>query len=120
MDRTVQRLSKDFRFRQLPLDAAYLDFCCKEYDDGDWESVRVPHDWAANGLFAADNDASYMSIVQDGIVKPIVHTGRTGALPTIGCGIYRKWLDIAADAAEKDIFLEFAARYADKRGTFWQ
>ena len=64
MDRTVQRLSKDFRFRQLPLDAAYLDFCGKEYDDGDWESVRVPHDWAANGLFAADNDASCMSIVQ--------------------------------------------------------
>ena len=107
MDRTVQRLSKDFRFRQFPLNAAYLDFCGKEYDDGDWESVRVPHDWAANGLFAADNDASCMSIVQDGIVKPIVHTGRTGALPTIGCGIYRKWLDIAADAAGKEIFLEF-------------
>lgn len=107
MERTIHRLHAGFRFRKFPADVSFSQLCTKEYNDSDWECVRVPHDWAADGVFSADNDASYMSIVQDGLVKPIVHTGRTGGLPIVGCGVYRKWLDICGDAAEKRIFLEF-------------
>ena len=107
MERSVLRLCNGFRFKKLPVDAAFRDYCALDYDDSSWAQVRVPHDWAADGVFSAENDPSYQSIVQDGVITPIVHTGRTGGLPIVGCGIYRKWLDIDKDAAGKDIYLEF-------------
>lgn len=107
MDRRIQRLWEGFQFRLLPLETPYEAFCAPEYDDSSWEMVRVPHDWAANGGFSEHNDPSYQTIVQDGIVKPIVHTGRTGGLPIIGCGVYRKWLQIGKEATGKRLCLEF-------------
>ena len=59
------------------------------YDDSDWQSVRVPHDWAIYGPFDKNNDIHRMAIVQDGQTSAIEHYGRTGGLPFTGAGWYR-------------------------------
>lgn len=105
-ERTVQRLHEGFRFLKVDVD------CKKDYstlilDDSAWEQVTVPHDWAIGHDFCEDNDASYHTIVADGIKRPIRHTGRTGALPTVGCGWYRLPLYIPPEAEGKRLELVF-------------
>ena len=58
------------------------------FDDSGWESVRLPHDWAISGPFAAENDLQVTRIMQDGEMEETRHYGRTGALPHIGTGVY--------------------------------
>ncbi len=107
MQRLTTRLDYDWKFKLFP------DFNCDnniytpEFDDRDWDTVRVPHDWAISGEFKRENDMSYLEVWADGIKKPIDHTGRTGALPIVGKGIYRKWVDISADSKGNSISLEF-------------
>ena len=54
-----------------------------------------------------ENDKSFEAIDPDGILDPIEHTGRTGGLPIVGLGVYRKWLDIPEESRGQRIFLEF-------------
>lgn len=54
------------------------------YDDSDWESVDLPHDWAISGPFG-----------------PLESNGGTGKLPWQGEGWYRKSFDLPAEAAGK-------------------
>lgn len=107
MERYTERLCRDFRFRFFAGGTAPDEVYQPDFDDRGWESVRVPHDWAAGGTFERENDLSYMSIMQDGILKPIEHTGRTGALPTVGLGVYRKWIRTEQADAGKKVSLEF-------------
>lgn len=107
MERCIEKLSHDFRFCLYPNGTAPSEVFSPDYNDSTWESVRVPHDWAANGTFEEHNDHSWRSIEQDGIVKKISHSGRTGGLPIVGCGVYRKWVSIAKEDAGKSVFLEF-------------
>ena len=62
-----------------------------------WEKVSVPHDWAIRGPFDAENDRQVTAIVQDGEKRESVKTGRTGALPWIGKGEYRRTVTLPAD-----------------------
>ncbi len=89
MERMTERLDYGWKFRLYPDGSAPQNVFTAQYDDTDWENVRVPHDWAASGAFEKENDKSFLEIWADGIVKPIDHTGRTGALPIVGCGVYR-------------------------------
>ena len=59
------------------------------FNDGNWQSVTVPHDWAIYGPFDKSNDIHRMAIVQDGHTTAIEHYGRTGGLPFTGAGWYR-------------------------------
>ncbi|KAH7389259.1 glycoside hydrolase superfamily [Cadophora sp. MPI-SDFR-AT-0126] len=59
------------------------------FDDGGWESVDLPHDWAIKGPFNAP-----------GI------SGGMGRLPSNGVGWYRRKLAIASDDQGKSIFLD--------------
>lgn len=59
------------------------------FDDTDWESVTVPHDWAIYGPFDRNNDLQNVTIVQNLEKKASLKTGRTGGLPYIGIGWYR-------------------------------
>lgn len=107
MERSKTRLHRGWRF------ARFADGICPEgayspdFDDSAWEEVRVPHDWAITGTFERENDISYQEVIQDGIRTPIAHTGRTGALPMVGRGIYRKWISIPEEDKGKSITLEF-------------
>lgn len=59
------------------------------YNDNNWQTVSVPHDWAINGPFDREIDKQVVAIEQNGEKEATEHTGRTGALPYIGTGWYR-------------------------------
>ena len=59
-----------------------------------WEDVTIPHDWAIYGPFSRDNDLQTVAIVQNGEETATVKTGRTGGLPYVGTGWYRRSLDV--------------------------
>ena len=62
-----------------------------------WEAVSVPHDWAIYGPFDKANDLQTVAVVQNGEDAATEKTGRTGGLPYMGKGAYRRTLDIKAD-----------------------
>lgn len=59
-----------------------------------WENVRVPHDWAIYGPFDRANDLQEVMVEQNGETEKSWKTGRTGGLPFIGKGVYRRNLEI--------------------------
>ncbi|UKT65839.1 beta-galactosidase GalB [Pedobacter mucosus] len=65
-----------------------------DFDDSKWQKVSVPHDWAISGPFDKEIDKQVTTIVQNGETKPTEKTGRTGALPYIGDGWYRKIIQL--------------------------
>ena len=60
-----------------------------------WEKVTVPHDWAIYGPFDRGNDLQKVAVVQNGEKTATEKTGRTGGLPYMGKGAYRRSLEIA-------------------------
>ncbi|HWV75506.1 MAG TPA: glycoside hydrolase family 2 TIM barrel-domain containing protein [Pseudosphingobacterium sp.] len=62
------------------------------FNDGSWQEVRVPHDWAITGPFNKEVDKQTVAITQNGETLPTEKTGRTGALPYVGVGWYRTQL----------------------------
>ena len=90
-------------------------FINKEVENGekpdittdDWETVTVPHDWAISGKFDKSIDAQKVMVVEDGERVPKLRTGRTGGLPWIGIGWYRKALDIPKSYKNKRIQVQF-------------
>lgn len=73
--------------------------------DYEWQSVSVPHDWAIAGPFNLNEDMQYTKVIEDGETEARLRTGRTGALPATGIGIYRT--TIVAPDASKRTSLEF-------------
>lgn len=69
-----------------------------------WKSVSVPHDWAITGPFDKEVDKQKGIIKQNGEKIPTEKTGRTGALPHIGVGWYRKSFSIT-DLGSKKVLL---------------
>jgi beta-galactosidase len=83
--RTVINLEKNWKFSKGNFPAAInIDF-----NDTDWETVTVPHDWAIYGPFDKEVDKQVIAIVQNNEKVATEKTGRTGALPFIGVGWYR-------------------------------
>lgn len=62
-----------------------------DFDDSDWETVDVPHDWAIKGPFDPENDKEIdiINTITDE-VEHFVWPGRTAGLPHVGKGFYRK------------------------------
>lgn len=67
-------------------------FVQKEFDDGAWQSVNIPHDWAIKGPFYTEAEA--------------IIGGGMGRLPVQGVAWYRKQIAIPASDKGKCIFLE--------------
>ncbi len=61
-----------------------------DYNDRKWQHVSVPHDWAIYGPFARENDLQSVAVTQNFEKKASVKTGRTGGLPYVGVGWYRR------------------------------
>lgn len=70
-----------------PLRAAMPDFNAKA-----WETISIPHDWAIKGPFEVNNDIQEVQIKENNEKQSSVKSGRTGGLPFIGTGWYRKAL----------------------------
>ncbi|MCM1319480.1 MAG: DUF4982 domain-containing protein [Muribaculaceae bacterium] len=75
-------------------------------DVTEWQQVRVPHDWAIYGPFDRDNDLQIVAVEQNGETEKTVKTGRTGGLPFIGKGVYKRNLEIP-DTTGKTFTLVF-------------
>ncbi len=78
-----------------------------DLDTQHWDTVNVPHDWAISGTFDKSIDARETMVIEDGEHIPKLRTGRTGGLPHIGIGWYRKSIDIPASYKNKRIHIEF-------------
>lgn len=64
------------------------------HDKQQWQSVSVPHDWAIAGPFDKKWDLQKVAIVQNGETEATEKSGRSGALPWIGKGHYRRTINI--------------------------
>ncbi len=62
------------------------------FNDGNWENVNLPHDWAAKGPFLTGLDSEV--------------GGGMGRLPVNGVAWYRKKMDIPATDKGKSVFLD--------------
>ncbi len=66
----------------------------------DWQSVRVPHDWAIHEPFSRDNDLQVVAVEQNGETEKSEKTGRTGGLPYMGRGIYTTTFEVPDTAGQ--------------------
>lgn len=101
--RTERLLEKGWKFTRE--DAR--EFSTPDFNDTEWQSVRVPHDWAIYGPFSVENDKQNVAITQDGQQEAMEHAGRTGGLPFVGTGWYRLQFDVPEYAEGKSCRLVF-------------
>jgi len=85
-----------------PTNAQLVDF-----DDSEWETVEVPHDWAIYGPFDKEIDKQVVAIEQNGETVATEKTGRTGSLPYIGEAWYRNNFIIPDDFRNREVLLVF-------------
>jgi len=78
-------LEKNWKFAK----GDYPEAIQPSFDDKQWETVIVPHDWAISGPFNGNNDIQKVKIEQNGEQEATMKAGRTGGLPFIGTGWYR-------------------------------
>lgn len=84
--RIVTPLSDGWKFSKGKNDQAFQ----VDFNDNHWQTVSVPHDWAIYGPFDKEIDKQVVAITQNNEKVATEKTGRTGALPYIGEGWYRK------------------------------
>ncbi len=63
-------------------------------DNATWQEVSVPHDWAISGPFDKKWDLQVVAIEQNGEKEKTEKSGRSGALPWIGKGYYKRTIHI--------------------------
>ena len=63
-------------------------------DGQNWQTVRIPHDWAISGPFDKKWDLQQVAIKENGETKATEKSGRSGALPWIGDGEYKTSLTV--------------------------
>ncbi|MFI1744280.1 DUF4982 domain-containing protein [Thalassobellus sediminis] len=107
--RTVQQLDANWKFQKGEIENAF-DI---NYEDTAWETVSVPHDWAIYGPFDKNIDKQEVAIVQNGEKVATEKTGRTGSLPHIGTGWYRKKITIPEFKEGKKAIILFEGAMAE-------
>ncbi|NPD47622.1 glycoside hydrolase family 2 TIM barrel-domain containing protein [Lentimicrobium sp. S6] len=109
--REVKELKTNWKFQKGPEKSAYqIDF-----NDSDWETVQVPHDWAIYGPFDKEIDKQTVAIIQNGEEKASEKTGRTGALPYIGEAWYRTHFDIPKLHKNQKVLLLFEGAMSEPK-----
>jgi len=88
--RTIESFNKDWKFNLGDESAAKES----SYNDGNWRSLQLPHDWSIEGKFDPKNPAT---------------TGG-GALPG-GIGWYRKTFVLPVTSQHKNVFIDFDGVY---------
>jgi beta-galactosidase len=107
--RTVVHLEKDWQFINKDVAGAQMP----ETDTAGWETVTVPHDWAIKGPFDKEIDKQVVRVTQDLEKEAKERTGRTGALPHIGVGWYRKSFTLGEYKKGKKVLLVFDGAMSD-------
>jgi beta-galactosidase len=83
------------------------------FNDAKWQAVQVPHDWAITGPFDGNNDLQTVKIEQNNEQKATQKAGRTGGLPFIGTGWYRRKLTVPEFEPGKRVTLLFDGAMSD-------
>lgn len=78
-----------------------------EAADG-WKKTDIPHDWAISGPFSRDNDLQTVAVRQNQETTASVKTGRTGGLPYVGKGTYRRSIEIRDTSARHFLLFDGA------------
>ncbi len=109
--RQEMALTTDWKFTkgEVP-DAANPSF-----DDAKWQTVSVPHDWAIYGPFDGNNDLQIIKNEQNGEKEVSMKAGRTGGLPFIGTGWYRRKLAVPGFGPGKRAVLLFDGAMSNAR-----
>ncbi len=101
--RVIKELKADWKFQKGAEESAYkIDF-----NDHNWESVTVPHDWAIYGPFDKEIDKQTVAITQNSEIFATEKTGRTGALPYIGEAWYRNQFEVPQLHKNQKVILLF-------------
>ena len=115
MLRHTEALKYDWQFARGEIKNAELDKC--RYSE--WQTVRVPHDYAIKGPFDPSNDRGNPIANADGFPVALVElddegfplsnhaAGRTAALPISGTAWYRRSVSVPAEWLDREISLEF-------------
>lgn len=85
------------------------------FNDSNWQTVSVPHDWAIYGPFDKEIDKQEVAISQNGEEVATEKTGRTGALPYTGVGWYRKTFKLNKFDKSKKALLVFEGAMSEPR-----
>lgn len=101
--RTTIKLSDGWKFSKGNFDNA----AATNFNDANWQTVKVPHDWAIYGPFDKEIDKQNVAIVQNGEKTATEKTGRTGALPYIGEAWYRKNFKLSNVNKDQKVLLTF-------------
>lgn len=101
--RETVTLSNNWKFQKGKNDDAFQ----KQFNDSNWETVTVPHDWAIYGPFDKEIDKQEIAIVQNGERIATEKTGRTGALPHVGSAWYRNNFTLPTYQKGKKVILLF-------------
>lgn len=109
--REITELNTGWRFAKGTYAGAYK----KNYDDSQWQTVTVPHDWAIYGPFDKEVDKQVVAITQNGEKVAAEKTGRTGSLPHIGQGWYRNYFTVPGFAKGKKVWLQFDGAMSEPR-----
>lgn len=101
--RTVITLKKGWKFQK----GEHPEAVNINYNDTEWPTVNVPHDWAIYGPFDKEIDKQEVAIVQNFEAVATEKTGRTGALPYIGEGWYRNTFSLPDLNDNKNVIIQF-------------
>ena len=77
-------------------------------DKTSWQNVSIPHDWAIAGPFDKKWDLQKVAIEQNGETEATEKSGRSGALPWIGEGFYRRTIQIPEGCAHAELLFDGA------------
>lgn len=112
--RSVTELSDGWKFSKGKNDQAFQ----ADFDDKGWQTVRVPHDWAIYGPFDKEVDTQEVAITQNNEKIASEKTGRTGALPYIGEGWYRKEFSLPQYKQGQKVLLLFEGAMSEPKVYF--
>ena len=77
-------------------------------DKKTWQNVSIPHDWAIACPFDKKWDLQKVAIEQNGETEATEKSGRSGALPWIGEGHYRRTLTIPGGCEHAELIFDGA------------
>lgn len=79
------------------------------------QPVTIPHDWAIYGPFDRNNDLQNVAVTQNFETKASEKTGRTGGLPYVGIGWYKRTFNVENYTAGKQVTLLFDGAMSEAR-----
>ena len=103
--------SKDLNFGYGQADfsrTGEFKFARADFDDSDWRSLRLPHDWAVELPFVHDDSGSGDNVLRSHGYKPL---GRR--YPETSVGWYRREFQIPTSDVGRRIWVEFDGAFRD-------